>query len=324
MKDIILMEIEEKPEQVWMFYFITPLGQIIKKGETPYFHQSHPFTFAATPLVDGIIQGITTDMIDTQKYINRLITLIDFVIRNANKGILAISEDSIAKESGWDIKDYAENFTKVGGVILYNAKAGVPAPQILSSNSVNMGAMELLQLQMGLFEKISGVSGAAQGQTGGSGTPASRYAMEAQNSAINLVSTFKDFSFFLEMMDYKTLKLIKQYYDKPRFLDIIGDDLSESDRMWNPDRVKDLEIINKIEEGVNTPAYRSMIDAFLMDLWKAQAIPADVMISNSSLPFKDKLLEQLSQKTGGQPIGPQEEQASEQAQGINNQILDAV
>jgi hypothetical protein len=187
-----------------------------------------------------------------------------------------------------------------------------------------MGAMELLQLQMGLFEKISGVSGAAQGQTGGSGTPASRYAMEAQNSAINLVSTFKDFSFFLEMMDYKTLKLIKQYYDKPRFLDIIGDDLSESDRMWNPDRVKDLEIINKIEEGVNTPAYRSMIDAFLMDLWKAQAIPADVMISNSSLPFKDKLLEQLSQKTGGQPIGPQEEQASEQAQGINNQILDAV
>lgn len=62
------------------------------------------------------------------------------------------------------IEDVAEEWTRYNGIILFKPKPGAPLPQQIAVNSTNVGAYELLNLQMRLLEDISGVHGAMQGK----------------------------------------------------------------------------------------------------------------------------------------------------------------
>ena len=52
----------------------------------------------------------------------------------------------------------------------------------------------------------------------------------------------------------------------------------------------------KVISGVDTPAYRMMIDDLLMQLFQTQAIDVEMFLENSSIPFADKMLEKIKQK----------------------------
>ncbi len=62
-------------DDYWYFYYLSPFGDILKEGETPYEHGSHPYIFKAYPFIDGEIHSFVADVIDQQRYTNRLITL---------------------------------------------------------------------------------------------------------------------------------------------------------------------------------------------------------------------------------------------------------
>lgn len=62
-------------DDYWYFYYLTPFGHILREGETPYEHGSHPYVFKAYPFIDGEIHSFVADVIDQQRYTNRLITL---------------------------------------------------------------------------------------------------------------------------------------------------------------------------------------------------------------------------------------------------------
>lgn len=68
-------------DSYWYYYYLSPLGDILAEGETPYEHKSHPYVFKAYPFIDGEIHSFVADVIDQQRYTNRLITLNDWVIR---------------------------------------------------------------------------------------------------------------------------------------------------------------------------------------------------------------------------------------------------
>ena len=76
-EDIPLIEAQWFMDDYWYFYYLTPFGHILREGETPYDHKSHPYIFKAYPYIDGEIHSFVADVIDQQRYTNRLITMYD-------------------------------------------------------------------------------------------------------------------------------------------------------------------------------------------------------------------------------------------------------
>lgn len=306
-KEVPLIDFWQKLDRFWYVKFLTPYGNVLYEGETPYAHKSHPYAFLAYPMLDGEVWGLVEDIIDQQRYINRLISLMDFIMGSAAKGVLLIHEDSIPDDM--DIDDYTDEWTKFNGVIKYTGKPGIELPKQLSTNSTNIGATEMLSLQMKLVQDISGVSGAIQGQTPKSGTPSSLYAQEAQNSSINIKDYMDEYSEYKRDRDMKALKVILQYYGEERVVTVPG--TRNATVQYDPKKIENLEFDIVVSQSQDTPVYRQLIDDTLFKLLEANMIDIGMYLQNSSLPFADKLLQDLNQRKeevqgqGNQQVSPE-------------------
>jgi len=292
--EIPLIDISRKKEQFWTVKFLTPYGHCLYQSETMYDHESHPYTIIAYPLLDGEVWGLPEDIIDQQRSINRMVSLIDSIMGTASKGVLLIHEDAIPKDM--TIDDFAEEWTRYDGVIKFKGKPGTPLPKQVSSNVTNIGAHEMLAMQLKMIQDISGVSGAIQGKEAKSGTPSSLYAQEALNSTTNTRDMFDAYAWFKRQRDSKLLKVIQQYYDTPRYIAVAGNRYNEEAAYYNPETAKDVDFDIVITEGIDTPVYRQVIDDQLRELMSAGAIDIKMYLENSSLPFADKLLESITQR----------------------------
>jgi hypothetical protein len=322
-EDVPLIDAKEHYEEVWYVKYLTPYGKCLYESETPYAHQSHPYAVLLYPLVDGKVWGVIADVIDQQRYINRLISLLDFIMGASAKGVLLVPEEVIPVDM--TIDDFAAEWSKFNGVIKYRSKPGVDKPSQVAVNSTNIGAHELLAMQLNLIEKIIGVSGAVQGHQAKSGTPSSLYAQEAQNSTINSLDMFESFATFRKRRDMKIVKNIIQFYNEPRSL---PQKTSNSKGMYyDPELVKDVEFDLVIAQGADTPVYRQMIEETLFKLLEGQLIDVKTYLTNSSLPYADKLLSSILQRESEmqqqamqqippemmQQIGAVQQQAQQQA-----------
>jgi len=293
-EEIALIEAKEKYEQAWFVKFLTPYGQVLFESETPYAHESHPYALTLYPLLDGEVWGFVEDIIDQQRYINRLIILMDFIISASAKGVLLVPEDVIP--AGMTPKSFADEWTRFNGVIVYKPNQSLSKPEQISSNSTNIGIHELLALQMQLITQISGVHEAMQGQAPKSGTPAALYSQEAQNASLNTLDYIQTFNHFIQDRDTKVLKLICQYYTEPRFLAVSGKQYSQEAKMWDPAKVKDVEFELVVTSGNDTPVFRSMIDSTLLQMLQGQMIDLEMFLQNTTLPFANQLLESIQSK----------------------------
>lgn len=303
-EDFRLIRAERFVDRYWYFYFMSPQGDILKEGETPYWHKSHPYSFRLYPFFDGQIFPFVSDFIDQQKYINRLITLDDFVRRASAKGVLAIHEDSIPE--GMSAKDFADEWAVFNGVIVYTGKSGVPAPEQIVSNSQQLGITDMLQIQLKLLEDISGVQGALQGQAPKAGTPAALYMQQTQNSATSLTELFEAFRELREDRDMKNMKLIQQFYTELRYININGSNARPETMVYDPEIVRNAEFDLSITESTSTPSYRLVMNDFLMQLFQAQQISLEELLQNGAFPFADKLLQSIQARK-------EEAQAAQQA-----------
>jgi len=322
-EDIPLIEAEEKFEQFWYVKFLTPYGYTLFEGETPYKHEEHPYALTLYPLLDGEVWGFVEDIIDQQRYINRLVIMMDFIMSASAKGVLLVPEDIIP--DGMNPDDFAKEWTRFNGVITYTPKAHGKIPEQISANSTNIGISEMLALQMSLMQEISGVHGAIQGKNAGSGTPASLYAQEAQNATMNTLDYMQTFQSFRQKRDTKALKVIAQYYKEPRYLAINGRSLNEDSKLWDPNLVKNIDFDIIVSQGTDTPVYRQMIDDTLMKLLEGQMIDLEMFLEQTSLPFADKLLAAVKQRKQqmeqGIPGQLPEEIMTQASQGANPQAM---
>ena len=299
-EDIPQIDARQKLEQFWYVKFLSPWGDLLWEGETTYEHQEHPFVIRLYPLLDGEVWGFVEDIIDQQRYINRLIILLDFIIGASAKGVLMIPESAIGRMS---VDEWASEWTKFNGMILYKDKPGADKPFQISANSTNIGAHELLSLQMQLMQEISGVHSAIQGMDAKSGTPASLYAQQAQNATLNSTDYMMFFNSYQQARDYKILKLIKQFYKEQRYLAIVGNTYSEEAKIFDPEKIKDMQFDIMISQTKDTPAYKALIEDTLKELLTSQMIDLDMYLENSSLPFADRLRESLKKRTEAQGEG---------------------
>ena len=280
-------------DDYWYFYYLSPFGDILREGETPYEHGSHPYVFKAYPFIDGEIHSFVADVIDQQRYTNRLITLYDWIMRASAKGVLMMPEDSLP--DGVSIDDIAESWTEFNGVIVYRPSKSGKVPEQVANNSTNIGIAELLNMQLKFFEDISGVTGALQGKPGYSGESASHYNQQTENATKSLLDLLECFSCFVVDGAYKDVKNMQQFYDTKRVFNIAG--RSGAQIEYDPKKIQDVEFDLSITESTSTPAYRHLANDMLMQLYQSQAISVEQLLEHGDFPFADELLQSIkSQK----------------------------
>lgn len=324
MEDIPLIKATWFIDEYWYYYYLSPFGHILKEGETPYEHKSHPYVFKAFPFIDGEIHSFVNDFIDQQRYTNRLVTLHDWIVRASAKGVLLFPEECLPKSMSLD--DIADEWSRFNGVIAIKTKGNSQIPQQIAQNSTNIGIQELLQLQIKFFEEISGVNGALQGKPGLSGMSASLYSQQTQNATTSLMDLLESFSEFVKDAAYKDVKNMQQFYDTKRVFNIAGK--SGSREEYDPKKIRDVEFDFSITESTTTPAYRMMANDFLMEIWRNNQISLQQLLEHGDFPFADELLQSLKSQQeqlqqGKTPEGMSPELMKQMQQGADMNAVNA-
>ena len=287
-----LIYAREQYEYYWRVKYLTPNGYCIKETESPYAHEEHPYVLAAMPVIDGRFKAVLSDVIDIQRYINRLLTLLDFIIGASAKGLLMVPQECIPDDM--DIQDFAREYVKTNGVILIKKGAYDKLPKQISMNGTNIGAWEMFAQEMNIMQQISGLNGAVQGQVPRANTPSSLYAQQAQNSMMNFVVLFENYNMFCDERDEKLLKVLMQYYTTRRYIGTNGKTAGEMAKFYEPEMAQKIEDFNLTAAKSNdTPVFRQMTDDLLMKLLESGRIPLEIFLNNCSLPGADKLLAEV-------------------------------
>ena len=320
-KDWLLIEYDESTSFKFFYKFLTPFGEVLREGISPYNHGSHPFVTYPHPLIDGEIWGFVEDFIDQQKQVNRLYTLQDFTLGTSAKNTLVLDKDSLVGQLPEDI---SATYREIGGVIVLDYKGGKnQPPKELTGKGVIAGVTEMIGMQLKWMQDISGVQPALQGQSGSAGTPASKYAMETQNATLNVKGFLDAFNWFRKERDEKLLSTIVQFYKTPRYLAISGN-INEEDKMFDPDLLEGEagEFTLTIGQSSDNPTYKGWMDEMLKELVINGMIDIEMFLKHSNFPFSKALLEDITNKKeqlGAGVINPQQA-VSGLSQTFNNQV----
>lgn len=187
----------------WHCRFLTPWGEVLQEYDSPYRHGEHPFVVKFYPLIDGEIHSLVEDIIDQQRFVNRLITLIDHLMSVSAKGALLLPVDSLAP--GMSVEEVGRLWSRPDGVIPYRPGKG-EMRQVCGTGD-NAGAYQLLNLQMEMFQQISGVSGALQGRVTDGRTSAALYDSQVRHSAVAILDLLQTFHAFRAARNVKVVNV---------------------------------------------------------------------------------------------------------------------
>ncbi len=187
---------------VWHCRWLAPDGTVLSEYDSPYSHGGHPFVVKFYPLTDGEVHSFVEDVIDQQRYINRLIVLLDKMLATSAKGVLLFPMDQMVENMKWS--DITTVWAHSDGVIPISGR-GAHLPHQVVTNTAGSGAYQLLELQMKLFEDISGVGDALLGRTGGTARGVEMFDTQVRNATIALADIFDTFTAFIESRNAKAL-----------------------------------------------------------------------------------------------------------------------
>lgn len=314
-----LIEYELKTDVYWYYTFMAPDGTVIAEGENPYMSKNQPFTVKLYPYVNSEIHPFMGNIIDQQRYINRLIIMHDMAARSAAKGLTIFPIECIP--DGMNKEDIAEEMTEYDGILFFDTNKMNPnlRPEIISSGAVQIGTQELLQMQLNLAREITNVSGALQGKTPSAGTSAARYAQETQNATTSLESLMQDFTSFSEQIARTKCMFIKQYYRNGRMVYNSMRQLIDYDNL----SCQDVDFDINIKEAAATAAYQTYINDQAMQLLQLGIIDGETYLTICNLPFKDDALAAIEQRKAQQIAIQQQMQDNLAANPANAQQVNA-
>lgn len=174
----------------WIQTFLTPGGHIL--SQVLSYDPAPPFVMCFYPLIDGEIHSLVEDVIDQQKYINRLVTLLDDIMASSAKGVLLFPTEQLPEGFTW--RDIRRIWGSPNSVIPYrNTRHG--KPEQVTTGGVHAGADRMLDLQLRLFDEISGAGGAIRGRSStAQGAEMLRQELEAGTvSMLDLLGVFSAF-----------------------------------------------------------------------------------------------------------------------------------
>lgn len=298
-------------DQYWHFQMLAPDGRVLTEYDTPYEYGSHPYTYKLYYFVNGHVIPYISVAIDQQRYINRLITLHDLAISSSVKGVKMIPKDCVP--SDMTERRFAEKFVEIGDFIFYTPSKSGNKPEIITSNSTNIGTAELLQIELGFMNDITSVSESLQGKAPGNGVSASRYAMESQNSTTSISGLLAKFSVFEGEVARKKMKTIHQYYTSPRNISLEHSAGYAEYQEYDPKEVQDIDFKVSIKESAESPVNRMMNNELFKLMWEAGQLSAEQLLTYGYFPGTEGLLQSLksareqAEETGELQSIPQEQ-----------------
>lgn len=329
-EDMLLLEYEWGVDSYWKCYYLSPWGEVLWSGVNPYWHEDAPIVFRFHDFFDGKIYPFVTDLIDANRQINRLSAISDLLVKYSAKNLLFVPTDTVDEEAGYDLDYIAEEYSGYDGVIPYKPSRTGERPYSVSTIMEAYGPLQVVNIFLAMSEKVSGVYGALQGQQPLSGTPASMYAQQSQNSATSLNALFDAFDSFRVNRDKQVVALMQQYYTGKRY---VYDKTSGRQMVFSHDDVKNLDVEVSVVENKDTPAYRLMINDVLMQLKQfdqQNLLDLRGMIEVGNYPFKDKLLAYLNKRDEEMAQGmeasamPPELQQEMAGYGLNPEVAQAM
>lgn len=311
-------------DQFWHFQLLTPEGEVLVEYDSPYKHKSHPYVFTAHHYINGSVFPFISVVVDQQRYINRLITLHDLAINASVKGVKMIPKSVLGDMSP---KEFARQFTEIGGFIFYDDDPSYPGvkPEVITTNSTNIGTSELLKLEIDFINDITAVSGALQGRQANSGTPAALYSMQMQNSTTSISAIFDRFNQFETNLARKKMEVIHQYYKDPRNISIKHSNGYADYGMYEPTEVEDVKFAVKVEQSADTPVARMAMNELVDRMWQAGAINAKQMLKFGYFPGSQGILQELDAMEEAQKAQAISSEAMERVNSqANPQTVEAV
>ncbi len=179
----------------WHCRWFAPMGDLLLHIQA----DTHPFVTRFYPLVDGEVHALVEDVIDQQKYINRLISLVDQALMASAKGVLLFPDTALPDGLTW--AEVRQLWSTPGAILPYSPQLGDAKPVQMQSNGGNFGAYDMIALQMKLLEEVSGVHGALQGKNVATGGSASLYQLQSQNADLALTDLYDTFGAFRRQRD---------------------------------------------------------------------------------------------------------------------------
>ena len=240
----------------------------------------------AYPLIDGEIHSFVGDVIDQQRYTNRLVTLHDWMLRASAKGVLLVPEDCIP--DGGSAETMVDAWSRHNGVIVYSPSVRGDSPRQVQGSVDHAGITRLLETQLKFFEDISGVNGALQGNLTNSAMSAELYGQQTHNASMALMDVLNTFAEFVRDAAGIDVRNMRQFYDARTVEAITGSQAHGfADDAGN---ASDVALDLSVTSDIATSASRQSTNALLLEIWKSGQITLEELLSAGEFPFADALL----------------------------------
>ena len=277
--EVQLIEYEPRIEEMWYYRFLSPNGYLLSEGISPYrvvrdgysFYY-HPYVFLAYGK-KGEVRSFVDRIIDKQRQFNHDNILIDFIIMNSSKGVMAVDTNALSDEMNW--QEMAEQWVKVDGVVLYTSKNGGNIPQQVQNKSLPAGLELIMQRDREMLQTQSNVQPALQGATPTAGTSFKRYAAEQQSSATGVADYVASFNNFARRVAKKQVWTMQAFYDSRRSVQITGEDFW---RYYDPQTMGDLECDLAMTLDTNSAVIRENLQELAYQFYLRDEIASDQML----------------------------------------------
>lgn len=300
-------------------------------GQTPYRHNSFPFTpiWAYRRGRDGLPYGMIRKLRDIQADINK----------RASKALAILSSNKVLIEEGSvdDIDEFAEEASRPDAVLVY--KLGKQKPELNADRDLAAGHLQLFTMGMSMIQQASGVTDELMGRKTNA---SSGIAIQARQDQGSLATSkfFDNLRLANQIQGEKQLSLMEQYFSEQKAFRItnqrgtpeyvtINDGLPENDII----RTKADFVIS--EQEWRASVRQSQVDQLMEMMMKlAPGAPQlvmvmlDLVVEGMDIPSREEIVKRIRQVTGmkdpDQTEPTQEDIIKAQEQQRKAQIEDAM
>lgn len=312
--DVALIEMNWIMSEYWYVRYLSPFGDVLDEQESPFEHGEHPYVMKLYPYTNGEVHSFVADLIDQQRYINRLISVNDKLLLSAAKGILLFPMSLVPE--GKTPEQIQREWTQSNAVMFYDDKANpasMARPEQVANRLTNIGTADMLQLQMNILEEASGVNSALQGKPGFSGQSAALYAQQTQNSSVAILDLLESYNQMMTNVARKVLKLVQQFYTQRKRLTIAG---SQEPIIYDPELCGDIDADVTLYDKDDAPNANSVSPDLLTMLLNRGDIDGRQYVELGDWNFKQRVLRAMEQTRQAQM-----EQQAQMAQSGQEQQL---
>ena len=267
-------------------------------------HGKHPFTRFVPQFTDGFSSSIMDDIIDIIISINKALAIRELMMAHGAKNLVVVDMKTL-EESGYEINDFAEQYTQIGGVFALKLKPGKRLSDVILPVSTIGQGLEAINAILADYDNrlyaISGVNLAQLGYSQGE-TPATRYSQQLSQGEENNGLIFDNFFNSLEHAYTKVITMAAEIarLKKGQVIRLLGDPVapwleipqSEDFDIFvdNCRNGKTALVVTPIKEN---PQLDTMMSAKLFELSSVGLLPVEVAFQYSNFPDKHNIIRDI-------------------------------